>query len=699
MRLLIIPQPQLRSEVLKCGGDPVLHSHSIVVGELPPPAPRACFGREELVARIVGFAERLAPIALIGAGGIGKTSIALAVLHHDRIKRRFGDNRRFIRCDQFAASCPNFLRRLSKVIGAGVKNPRDLTPLRPSLTSKEMLIVLDNAESILDPRGASGREINTIVEELSQFDNICLCITSRITIIPPDCETLGIPTLSMEAACEAFYRIYKYDGQSDSVNNILAQLDFHPLSVTLLATVAHQNKWDYNRLSKEWEQRQTGVLQMGHNKSLASTIELSLASPMFRELGPDARGLLEVVAFFPQGIDENNLDWLFPEISNRTTVFDTFYILSLAYRNNGFITMLAPLRDHLRPQNPMSSPLLCATRDRYFARMSIEFDHNKPAFRESQWIVSEDVNVEHLLDVFMSADANSDEVWQACANFLTHLRLHKPRHTVLRRKIEGLPSDRWAKLECLLALADLFKLVGDYAEKKELLSCALGVVREQGDENWVAWVLRELSDSNRMLGLREEGIQQAREALQIHQRLGTAVGQAWCLNYLARLLLEDKQLDAAREAASQAINLAPEKGQEFLTCDSHRFLGDIYQSMGDRENAIHHFEAALTIAAPFNWRDQVCWTHHSLAGLFLGERDFDSAHTHIEQAKLRAGDDAYILGRLIQLQARIFYRQRRFREAKSKALYAFETFEKLGAARQSELCRALLQEIEQALTS
>jgi hypothetical protein len=113
------------------------------------------------------------------------------------------------------------------------------------------------------------------------------------------------------------------------------------------------------------------MLRTGYNKSLASTIELSLASPMFRELGPDAREFLNVVAFFPPGIGENNIDWLFPEISNRTTIFDTLCVLSPTYRNNGFVTMLAPLRDCLRSQDPMSPPLLCATKHRYFARMSL----------------------------------------------------------------------------------------------------------------------------------------------------------------------------------------------------------------------------------------------------------------------------------------------------------------------------------------
>ena len=561
-------------------------------------------------------------------------------------------------------------------------------------------MVLDNAESILDPQGVDGRGIYHVVEELSQITNLCLVITSRITTIPPDCESLEIPTLSMEAACDTFYRIYKRGGRSDSINEILKQLDFHPLSVTLLATAAHQNGWDNGRLAREWEQRRTGVLQTKHNESLAATIELSLASPMFQGLGPNARELLAIVAFFPQGVDENNLDWLFPTIPNRTAIFDEFYSLSLTYRSNGFIMMLVPLRDYLCPDDPLSSPLLCATKEHYFTRLSAEIDPNGLGYRETQWITLEDANVEHLLDTLTSIDTNSNEVWRACDDFLGHLYWHKPRQTVLGPKIEALPDDHPSKPGCLLRLAWSLETIGNHSERKRLLEHTLRLERGRGKDHQVAFVLSNLSDANGALELFKEGIGQAREALGIYERINGDVGyQGKCLVRLAWLLHGDKQLDAAEEVASRAIKILPEEGEEHRVCESHRILGTIYHSKGEKENAIRHFETAFTIASPFGWNGELFWAHYGLAHLFRDEDDFDNALVHIEQAKTYTVDDRYLLGQAILLQAWTYYRQNRLEDSASEALRALETFEGLGAQTDMEACRGLLQIIEQAKKS
>ena len=669
----------------------ILCFHSIFLGESPPPAPRTCFGREGLIEKVVELAENLEPIALIGAGGIGKTSVALSVLHDDRIKKRFGENRRFIRCDQFPASRAHFLARLSKVIGAGVENPEDLAPLRPLLSSKEMLIILDNAESILDPQGANAREIYPVVDELCQFKPVCLFVTSRITAVPGHCKRPEIPTLSMEAACNIFYGIYESGRQSGSgiISDLLRRLDFHALSVTLLATTASQNMWNVDRLAKEWNVRHAQVLQTHHNGSLAATIELSLDSPTFRKLGPNARDLLEVIAFFPQGVDEKNLDWLFPTISDREDIFDKFCVLSLTHKSNSFVTMLAPIRDYIGLQGSKPSPLLSATKDHYFTRLSVDIYPDKPGFEEARWIMSEDLNVEHVLDVFTSINTNSSDAWDTCCRFMDHLYWHKPRPTVLMPKIEGLPDDHRSKPGCLISLSGLFERAGNNAERKRLLIHALNLERRWGNGSQVARALKELADANRLLRLFEEGMPQAREGSEIYKQLGDTVGQADCLVVLAWSLLDDGQLDAAEDTASRTIDLLEDQG--LLACLSHRVIGDVYRSKGDKEKAIRHFERALGIASPLNWQGQLFWIHHSLAQLFRDEDKPNDANAHIERARSHVAEHPYKLGRVMEMQAQIWDRQGRFEDAKSEASRALEIYEKLGATRDAEYCRDFLR--------
>lgn len=88
-------------------------------------------------------------------------------------------------------SCAHFLNRVSKVIGIGVKNPKDLSALRPFLSSKEVLIVLGDAESILDLQG-----IYAVVEELIQLGNIYLLAyqncRSRLRAMPSIAYTITV---------------------------------------------------------------------------------------------------------------------------------------------------------------------------------------------------------------------------------------------------------------------------------------------------------------------------------------------------------------------------------------------------------------------------------------------------------------------------------------------------------------------------
>ena len=615
----------------------------------------------------------------------------MAALYDDRIKERFGENRRFIRCDQFLPDRNQFLSHLSKAIGAEIENPESLTSLRRFLSSKEMLIVLDNAESILDSEGPSGQEIYADVDELARYSNICLLVTSRISTVPRNCKTFNVQILSLEAARDTFHHIYKYGGRSSSIDGILEQLEFHPLSITLLATVAQQSVWPTDRLVAEWSRKRTAALHPKHSRSLGETIELSLTSPTFQGLGPDAREFLAAVAFFPQGVIEENVHWLFPTIPDAPKMLDEFCGLSLADRNDGFVTMLAPLRDHLRPQDPTSSLLLNTARECYFTRLSGDIHPGQPGFEEARWIASEDVNVEHLLDVFTTIDGTSTGVWDACYRFMAQLFWHKQRPVTLGPKIEALPNDHPSKALCLRELSRLIiTSSGNMVEYGRLLNYALKLWRKQGDDFHTAKALSELS----IISPYEEGIKQVEEASGIFERLGDLVQQARCLVLLARLLQRHQQLDMAEQMALHALDLLPEEGEQYSVYSCHHALGEIYRHKDEPEKAVYHLEIALGIAFALGRVENQFWVHFNLAEVFAQQGRFDDTQTHVEHAKSFAANHTYLLACVSRLQAQLWYEQDMFGEARSEALAARDMFEKMGSDEDAGTVRWLLQQID-----
>ena len=80
------------------------------------------------------------------------------------------------------------------------------------------------------------------------------------------------------------------------VSDLVRQLDFHALSLLCSSQPRLTTCWDHDRLAKEWNLRCVQVLRAYYNESLAATVELSLASPTCRKLGPNAHDIVGVIA-------------------------------------------------------------------------------------------------------------------------------------------------------------------------------------------------------------------------------------------------------------------------------------------------------------------------------------------------------------------------------------------------------------------
>jgi hypothetical protein len=120
-----------------------------------PSKPKIFHGRESEMVHIMKMLSQEAPrIAILGGGGMGKTSLARIVLHHPDTSAKFED-RFFVSAESATTSI-----ELAALIGLhiGLKPGTDLTrPVVQYLSRKpSCLLVLDNLETVWEPVQSRG---------------------------------------------------------------------------------------------------------------------------------------------------------------------------------------------------------------------------------------------------------------------------------------------------------------------------------------------------------------------------------------------------------------------------------------------------------------------------------------------------------------------------------------------------------------
>ncbi|KAH7917698.1 hypothetical protein BV22DRAFT_1052256 [Leucogyrophana mollusca] len=440
--------------------------------------------------------------------------------------------------------------------------------------------------------------------------------------------TIDVPALEASAACRAFTEIYPVDSSQAVVGGLLSALDFHPLSINLLAHVAKENRWTLEELMRSWGQQQTHLLHIGDGKlrSLSATIEMSLTSSSITKLGDDARRVMQVAAFLPQGINENALTVLFPAIPHIRCVVDALCRLSLMYRKLGVYTMLSPIRMYISGTHQGSdipSVDLTHVRKHYYARLARIADEDDGG----AWIGTEDANLERLIAHDLSRTTCKDMavVCRACYDFILQLCWHKPRPIALHSVILGLPDGgrstkfssilkvvrrprlgqalSYGKAHCILILGVLANDLTNVTESINLYAAAKWLFLLDQDHNMAAVCLEYIASQYIYLGKITDAEITLQEALTIRRkyRVLSSFNEAGINLQFGKAMMCRGRLQEALVLLASAREYFERSGDSTDDLGGAMCLqGEVELSSGNCLAARQHFEARLFLYTCMN---------------------------------------------------------------------------------------------------
>ncbi|KAF7350049.1 NB-ARC domain-containing protein [Mycena venus] len=341
---------------------------------LLPASPKVFHGRDsELKDLINSLLVDPARVVILGPGGIGKTTLAMAALHNPEVMEKYV-LRHFI-------SCESTSNRSDLVINIGSHLGLEPSPHLSKAIVRHLgecgpcLVVLDNFETPWEHLESRG-QVEEFISLLADIPTLALLITMRGAerpgkvkwnrpFLPP------LEPLSSSASRQIFIDVADEPrtgtAEESALNDLLDLSDHLPLAVTLMANIASFE--GYPDTLARWQIENTSLLSDGHDKesNLEKSITLSLGSQRISS-SPHAKNLLALLSLLPDGIMAQDIMASKVPIPDVCRWQSLLVGTSLAYIDvKGRLKTLNPIREYIRRVHPpspsISKPLRTYFRD------------------------------------------------------------------------------------------------------------------------------------------------------------------------------------------------------------------------------------------------------------------------------------------------------------------------------------------------
>ncbi|KAJ6565949.1 hypothetical protein DFH09DRAFT_1157339 [Mycena vulgaris] len=330
---------------------------------LMPPNPAIFHGRDKELHDVVRtLMHQPARVAILGPPGMGKTTLATALLHSPAVVSKY-EHHYFISCEG-ATTDVQLMTTVAFHIGLEPSRQLSSMIVQYFSESRPTLLVLDNLDTCWEKHGFRDR-VEDFLSCLSSVDQLSLVITLRGTehpgrvkwtrpFLPP------LQPLHPSATRKIFLDISDppTDEEESDLTEILDLTGHLPLAASLMASVTSSE--GYSSALARWKQENTSMVSAGADKqsNLEKSILVSLTSPRMVST-PAAQDLLSVLSVLPDGLSESELTARIIPIPFILDCKSVLLRTSLAYIDyNRRLKALNPIRDYIQRLYPPKMSLL-----------------------------------------------------------------------------------------------------------------------------------------------------------------------------------------------------------------------------------------------------------------------------------------------------------------------------------------------------
>jgi predicted ATPase/Tfp pilus assembly protein PilF len=657
-----------------------------------PRQPTALIGRERATAEIVALLKRpeVALVTLIGPGGTGKTRLALQVAAD--MLEEFSGGSWFV---ELASLTDHNL--VASTIGheLGITEREGeplLETLKTALQERQVLLVLDNFEQVMDAT-------SLVTRLLKAAPGLKVLVTSRVALrvygekeylVPPlslpDTRPGHLPkpgVLSQYEAVRLFIERAQ-DVKSDfEVNNdnapavaeICARLDGLPLAIELAAARIRilPPQALLSRLSSRLKVLTGGARDLAaRQQTLRAAIDWS-----YDLLDEGEKQLFRRMAVFQGGRTFEAME----AVCNADDLLDLVIIdgvelllaKSLVQQREGSdgeprFWMLETIHEYAREKLQESGEAEELEREHalYFMRLAEEAEPQLTGEQQLEWLNRLEDEQDNIRAALRWAIGRADHITGGATqatesaqgmegtgaieavevglrlgaalwrfwNIKGYFNEGREQLSRLLEKARSLAGDKWKgqMARALNGAGNLAQWQGDYASARALHEESLAIRREIGDKSGISASLNNLGLVAQEQGNYSSAAVLFQESLAIDEELGDKWGVAMSLNNLGWAARQQGDYASARGLHEKSLAIFREVGDKWGIALSLGNLAYVSRQQGDYTSARSLDEESLAVRRELGDRRGVAWSLNNLGYLALSQEDYASARSLREES-------------------------------------------------------------------